>query len=392
MERLQRPFLPGRAMNSPANGAKENVLVSGAYGGFNLGDELILDCIRRQLEGHANLCVVSGNPAHTQEFHGLPSVVGIDLKRGRLRSPEIGRSKSLILGGGELLQEARFGNPFWGLLAECYMLSVHARRANVPIFCWGVGVDDLRTPQGRWMVRRIVQNAQGVTVRDPASFRRLEAYGADTTKVSVTADPVFSRTSMGAAEARWMVEKLGPRYGAYLLCAPAVDMRRSTTAGAIELVRSVNRAAEDRGLQTVLLLMDQRENYEGSLYPLLREISGPNVLVYSQSNIKHLENLVALHKGAAAVVSSRMHSIILAATQGTNVLSVNRSAKMVANAEQLRLLSVPQEDVGRGSRVDELLEVLLATETNAALDSDALAEVRSRASRTPEIFMNVCPC
>lgn len=158
--------------------------VSGSYGGFNLGDEAILEGLLRELRAsvRTEITVFSMDVDDTCARHRVDRVVPVrDRTREEIR-PELARLDVLVLGGGGLLYDAS---------APMYLREVLlAQELGVPVFVYAVSAGPLTEAAVRAGVRKALENAAGITVRDRRSKHLLEEIGVKR-EIHVTADPAL---------------------------------------------------------------------------------------------------------------------------------------------------------------------------------------------------------
>lgn len=164
------------------------VLMSGYYGFSNAGDDAILQSIRDSLQASGEpveISVLSNDPAQTGSRYGVTAIPRFNL-------PAIwralGRCDVLLSGGGSLLQDHT------STRSLLYYLSVMtlARLRGKKVMLYANGIGPVTRPANRRRVRRAVEKADLVTLRDHNSRQELEAMGVTRTDLHVTADPVFS--------------------------------------------------------------------------------------------------------------------------------------------------------------------------------------------------------
>jgi len=174
----------------PATGF--NVLAVGWYGAPNVGDEVLLAVLKRQiarLGGH--LTVVSVDPALTLRMHGTDAVDFNNLGEiaGALRWADV-----LVMGGGGIFQDHhpfRLQGVYDPVLSD---ISAYARpvlmahQFGVPVVIWGHGVGPLDEADARDVVREIFDKAIAVSVRDDESLRLLREVGVSR-PIEVGPDP-----------------------------------------------------------------------------------------------------------------------------------------------------------------------------------------------------------
>lgn len=158
--------------------------ISGSYGGMNLGDEAILDGILTQLRQSlpVEVTVFSRNPADTLKRHKVERVIPIrELTRSEI-TPEIQRLDVFILGGGGILFDAE---------AELYLREVFiAHEAKVPVAVYAISAGPLTNATARAAVRKALNAAAIITVRDRQGYRVLEDAGVNR-EILLTADPAL---------------------------------------------------------------------------------------------------------------------------------------------------------------------------------------------------------
>lgn len=139
-------------------------------GSTNLGDELLLDALRRRVEPlGCRIEPISVDAARTTADHGVDAV---DERRPRRVLAAIRRADALVFGPGGLLQdESSALNPPRHLGRV-----VAARRAGVPVVATGLGVGPLTGRLNRALTRRVLDGCP-LHVRDVESARVLASIG-----------------------------------------------------------------------------------------------------------------------------------------------------------------------------------------------------------------------
>jgi polysaccharide pyruvyl transferase CsaB len=158
--------------------------ISGSYGGFNMGDEAILEGMLRQLRQtvEAAVTVFSADAGDTRLRHQVEHVVPVRrLSREESRC-EVERLDLFVLGGGGILYDAR-------VLAYLREVAL-AHELEVPVFVYAVSAGPLAEHEPRSAVRERLDRAAVLTVRDRRSKRLLEDVGVSA-PIRVTADPAL---------------------------------------------------------------------------------------------------------------------------------------------------------------------------------------------------------
>jgi polysaccharide pyruvyl transferase WcaK-like protein len=155
--------------------------VIGSYGGLNLGDEAILDCVLdslRQIRPTAERIIFSRHPEHTRDRLGLPAVGYTEVSQEQLVEAETGLDL-LVLGGGGILHD--------GYAASVMRPVRLAHRLGIPTFGYAIGAGPLKGHEEIDAVREAIDRMTDLTVRDHESILVLERIGI-TRQISATAD------------------------------------------------------------------------------------------------------------------------------------------------------------------------------------------------------------
>jgi polysaccharide pyruvyl transferase WcaK-like protein len=186
---------------TPPTKSPRLVLV-GAAGFTNLGDDAILAAMLAELRvacPGAHFTVATGDPA---AFAGDPTLGGADVRLIPFADEAIAAALAdadlLIVGGGGFIydHDARisahnFLHGDTSLFYPHFRALVVAHALGVPSQVYGIGVGPLVTAAGRGLTRTILGLAGAITVRDPLSLLELRAAGLDRADLAVTADPAL---------------------------------------------------------------------------------------------------------------------------------------------------------------------------------------------------------
>jgi polysaccharide pyruvyl transferase CsaB len=158
--------------------------ISGSYGGFNLGDEAILEAIMTGLRRSVpvEITIFSRDPQDTLARHRVERAVPVrELSRDEVL-PEIENLDLLIFGGGGILYDAE---------ANLYLREVAlAQECKVPVLVYAVSAGPLQDPMAQRVTRACLNRAAAVTVRERRARQVLEEIGVQR-DIEVTADPAL---------------------------------------------------------------------------------------------------------------------------------------------------------------------------------------------------------
>ncbi len=221
-----------REITEMKSSARNGILLSGYFGCGNLGDDLLLSSaiagLRPLLPG-AQFLIRDGGTTQSENFDTDVTFTGVetaltDQKRSKLNracryianmTRLLRRCRWLIFAGGTVFHEQGSGRSLTIQWMTCRL----ARLLGVRIAALGVGIAQLNTPRGRWLVRDIVRISELFLVRDEAAYRQI----ADT-KARVTGDLVFDWSELAALhKTRNANTAAGSRTIALAVCPAAFD-------------------------------------------------------------------------------------------------------------------------------------------------------------------------
>src|ERR1041385_1784538 len=158
--------------------------ISGSYGGLNLGDEAILDCIVGQLRQSlpVEITVFTRNAEDTLRRHAVEHAVAVRNRTRKEVMEEVEPLDVLVLGGGGILYD---------LDAEVYLREVFlALDFGIPVMVYAISAGPLKNSAARRAVRNALNSAAVITVRDRHGYRLLEDVGVSR-EIHLTADPAL---------------------------------------------------------------------------------------------------------------------------------------------------------------------------------------------------------
>ena len=351
------------------------LLISGYYGFDNFGDEAILrifvDEWRRRRDDR--LTVLSARPAETAARYGVEA-----LPRGdwRVIRNAVRESDVLVSGGGGLLQTAT------SVRAAAYYAAIvsEAARAGRPAAIFAQGVGPLNY-FGRQIVKRACAHVGHASVRDGASAALLRSL-IPHLDVRLGADPVFLAPAQPSPDIDERLVREGIRSdGSALVC---VVVRRSPLLerAVDELAAAVDRLENEHRAHVVFVPLQSPEDADASVAVIRRCRTSPVLLGGGYD----LPAMTALFARCSAVLSMRLHALIVASRLAVPFLAIAHDPKIAALVEELSYPLEPLDRGGdakgavaslwqrRGALSDHLRRATPALAARAALTFDWLAE------------------
>jgi len=351
------------AMYAQVRRKKHRVVMSGYYGFSNAGDDAILESIRSAVErvsDQVELTVLSKDPEQTRKQYGLAAVSRFNFIKVY---SALKKSDVLLSGGGSLLQDTTSTRSLY------YYLSVMklAGWLGKPVMLYANGIGPVKKPGNRDKVRRAVERAALVTLRDHSSERELRAMGVKRQDLKVTADPVFHLDSAGEARGEALLRAAGLPAGKPFA---AVSVRDWPAAREFprELARLCDHLRRVHGLEILFLMMQPGVDWETTA--LVRQyMEEPSFLL--EEPCAPREMMAVLGK-AKLCLAMRLHTLIFAARMAVPSLGLIYDPKVESYLAELELPAA-----GHVERFDAQEAIRAADGLLANYDA-VLAALRSR--------------
>lgn len=310
-------------------------VVAGYYGAGNMGDELILAGLLREIrriDPVAEITVLTQDPDDTQCRHG---VTGLYLGPLSARGPRafgwlrsswvqifraVRRADIVVLGGGGLLQDVHdFGAIPYHLQTVCLGLLL-----GRPVVGVGLGVGPILTGTSRTLIRTVCDHMDEVSVRDARSARELAECGVDPARVTVGADLAFT---LARTRPPCRTPSQPPRM------AFTIGQSEWLRVANADLARSLSEAAVAlRAAEVVLFPMADNARDAQAVLSIANSLTVP----YStMTPPRRPEQFLEFMGGFDVVVSAKLHGVIAAACAGVPAVAVSYAPKVSAVASQL---------------------------------------------------------
>jgi polysaccharide pyruvyl transferase CsaB len=184
-------------LDGEKKGGRSGVLICGAYGHDNAGDEAILDAIvlqMRMLDPSMPLTVLSRQPEKTAERYGVRALHSFDLF-AILKTMK--SAKLYLNGGGSLIQDATSRRSLFYYLFTLWA----AKRLGCRVIMYGCGVGPVTKTGDQYLAGRIIdRNVDVITLREPGSKEELRAWGVKQPQIIIASDPAMTLPPAGEDE------------------------------------------------------------------------------------------------------------------------------------------------------------------------------------------------
>lgn len=305
--------------------ATARVLLSGYYGFGNFGDEAILRVIVDQWRARRpgdSITALSANPVQTASTYGIAAVPR--MSAGAV-AEAIRATDLVISGGGGLLQSAtslRSLLYYTGIIRE-------AKRAGrkSAIFAQGIGPLDFF---GRQIVKATCGDVGLAIVRDAQSAALLQPL-VPRVAVEIGADPVFLASTEVPQGARDALVREGITDSSGDIVVVVVRKSSLLPRIAVALAAGIDRIVQQRGVHAVFVPLQRPDDVEAAIDVIRRCKSAPTLIGGGYD----LPTMTALLRRSVAVVSMRLHALILAARLAVPLLAIPYDPKVNGLLDEL---------------------------------------------------------
>ncbi|OUN03000.1 polysaccharide pyruvyl transferase CsaB [Flavonifractor sp. An92] len=295
-------------------GKRDGVLVCGAYGRGNAGDDAILEAIvaeLRALDPDLPVWVLSRKPDSTRMTYRVNSIYTFAFPRflNRMR-----KTRLYINGGGSLMQDVTSHRSLW-----FYLFTISAAKIlGNQVLMYGCGIGPIHSESNRARAARVLQKrVDAITLRDTHSREELESMGVTNPKIVLSADPtvILPAAPEPVVDGLLEYEGLDPkgRYIGFTLRPwPGFREKAEVFAAAADY------AYEKHGLTPVFLPIESRLDL-GAIRQVTEKMHGPYHVIEDTGSSAHTIGLFSRMKVA---VSMRLHALVFAASQGVPLVGV----------------------------------------------------------------------
>ena len=328
-------------LDRESRGGRAGVLICGAYGMGNAGDEAILDALvaeMRSIDPLMPVSVLSRDPRGAMERLGVETAHTFNIPRvlSLMR-----RRVLYINGGGSLIQDVTSRRSLW-----YYLFTLRAAKARgCRVMMYGCGIGPVTRESGVKSARKTLNGSVDViTLREPDSVAELERFGVAKPEIILAADPALTLRAAPEAEVDAALAAAGAlpsgRFAGFALRLwPGFAEKAPAIAGCARFVY------EELGLTPVFIPINHKNDSDAAeaVVKLIPDV--PCVLM--PGPLPSALAIGVLGRMDIAV-SMRLHGLIFAAGQGTPVVGVSYDPKVTAflkciDGECVELADVTEE-------------------------------------------------
>ena len=310
---------------------RHRVLMSGYYGFSNAGDDAILQSIHDGLaraSGEIEVTVLSHDPEQTRQRYGLNALPSFNLPR---LWHAVGQCDVLLSGGGSLLQDRTSTRSILYYLSVIRMAQLRGKK----VMLYANGIGPVGRPANRRRVKRAVERADLVTLRDHSSARELREMGVRRSDLRVTADPVFNMNCAPAGRTGAILAGAGLPQDQPFAVISVRDWSGMGAGFPGELAGLCRHLYEAHGLMSVFVLMQPEHDRDISL-AVQKQLTVPSLLLEGSFTPPELMGVIARSR---LCVAMRLHTLIFAARVAVPLVGLVYDPKVASYLEELEMPS-----------------------------------------------------
>ncbi len=354
---------------------RSGVVICGAYGMGNSGDEAILDAIvaeMRSVDKLMPITVMSRDPKGASERVDARSVHTFNFP-GFMRAMK--RSTLYINGGGSLIQDVTSRRSLW-----YYLFTLKAaKRLGCRVMMYGCGIGPVTRPGGVKRTRETLNSCvDAITLREPDSIEELARFGVTEPEIILASDPALTLPAAPKEEIDAALRQAGAEPDGSYICF-ALRHWQGFEEKAAAFAEAARAAFERHGLTPVFLPINYKSDVEAA--SLVTEKLGDTPCVLLPGPLSS-GLAIGLMSRMQVVVSMRLHGLIFAAGQGVPLVGVSYDPKVTAFLRCVKAGCVPLEELDAAELCRLIDEAYEKRRDAAALEEDVRAlraiEYRSR--------------
>jgi polysaccharide pyruvyl transferase CsaB len=279
----------------------------------NAGDEALLMSLLQMLPESVEPIVLSGNPQATKKRYQVASYHRKSITILKV----LQQSDVFIWGGGSLMQDSTsLASPVYyaGLMAL-------AQQRGLKTIAWAQGIGPLNKPFTRWLTKQVLLGCDAVSVRDTASAELLSNWQIESI---IAPDPVWALQSEPTPELK---DIANPKVAVVLRSHPLLTPRR------LQVIIEALKSFQTQTNTFVLVIPFQPERDRAIAQEVASQLEPEHQIL----TIDRPERLKGLFKEVKLTIGMRLHSLIMAASEGSSCFALSYDPKVSRLMNELNL-------------------------------------------------------
>ena len=301
---------------------RDGVIICGAYGHGNAGDDAILKSIIqsvKELDGSMPVTVLAKNTESVKKRYRVNASHTFNLLK---MAAAMRKSVLYINGGGTLIQNVTSQRSLWYYLFTLWLAKALGNKVDL----YGCGIGPVRGRRNIRLVKRVLDGSvDTITLREEDSVEELRGFGVNRPEIRLCSDPALVLSPAPEEAVSVYMDKHGLKEGTRYICF----MLRGWTdfkSKAPALAACADEAWERYGLEPVFLSLNifhdtyaaqQVTPFMKAPYKILDDWAEPEMLI---GLLGHME----------VVVSMRLHGLIFSSLSGVPLVGVGYDPKIAS--------------------------------------------------------------
>lgn len=317
---------------------RKGVVICGAYGMENAGDDAVLAAIcrdLRRLERDIPITVLARRPKAVSRQFKVNAIHPLNVLRWL---GAMGEAELFLSGGGSLLQDVTSRRSLWFYLLTIYL----AKKMGCAVQLYGCGIGPLTRETSKSLTTRVLNSsADAITLRDEDSMETLAALGVTAPRILLAADPAL-RLDPPAGDREQKFAIIVRPWPDFWIHVP-------------DFAAAAHHAWARYRLPTVLLCLAPEDKLAArALEDALKEMNIPCTVSHNARRAGHM----------SLVLSMRLHGLIFALQNTTPAAGVSYDPKVTAFCSESGLPCVDLAEAD-GDSLRRLVDKALHLDTEA---------------------------
>ncbi len=296
------------------------VVVCGAYGRGNAGDDAILKAVKKELSDiskNARICVMSRNPKQTRLQYRIRSIYTFNIFK---MIKALRHAHLYINGGGSLIQDCTSSRSLW-----FYLFSIAlAKLCGAPVMMYGCGIGPVSRKNNRRLAAKVIDKcAKVITLREPSSMEELRKMGVSRPEMHLAADPTLNLSPAGdlQIESAFFSESLDINEN--YVCI-AMRKWKGFDKKLPEIAKTVDYIAKTYNLKPLLVPMERERDL-----PIAEQIAKKTECETRILRNEHdVHTMIGILSRMKLIVAMRLHALVFGAGQGVPVVGISYDEKV----------------------------------------------------------------
>ena len=299
---------------------RDGVIICGAYGHGNAGDDAILKSILqsvRKLDELMPVTILAKNTQSIKKRYQVNSIYTFNIPK---MFSAMRKSVLYINGGGTLIQNATSHRSLWYYLFTLRLAKFLGNKVDM----YGCGIGPVMGQRNIRLVKKVLERSvDTITLREEDSMAELQQFGVKKPEILLSSDPALVLTPAPEEDAAAYLQNHGlDPNGKYLCLMLRTWYGFSDKTAAI--AACADHAYQAYGLTPVFLSLNIFHDTEAARQVMARMKSPARVIDDSAEP----EMLIAALSHMSAVVSMRLHGLIFSSLSGVPLVGVSYDPKI----------------------------------------------------------------